>query len=75
MSSFEVGTTDASAAGVPATKGAVVVLVIGMAGMSSTSRHATAAATVCHTELITISMEVYLSCIIMLFDATIRRLR
>lgn len=38
MSSFEVpstGTTDASAAGVlSATKGAVIVLVIGMAGMS-----------------------------------------
>lgn len=42
MSAFEVpniGTTcDASEAGVPATKGAVVVLVIGMAGMSS-GRH------------------------------------
>ena len=50
MSSFEVGTTDASAAAVPVTKGAVVVLVIGMAGMSSTSRYATAAATVCHTD-------------------------
>jgi len=37
MSSFEfpsTGTTDASAMGVPATKGAIVVLVIGMAGMS-----------------------------------------
>jgi hypothetical protein len=57
MSSFEfpsTGTTDASAAGVPATKGAVVVLVIGMAGMSPQQQQLLV------TELITISMEVYL---------------
>lgn len=55
MSAFEVPsidtTDDASAEGVPATKGAVVVLVIGMAGMSS-GRHAAAASTVCHMKSI-----------------------